>query len=125
MMHCILYSLALTDKFFLLHTTVLHITMHIIIVEPHPPSVHLESKDSNQLVFAWDEAITQCSPAQYIITAINCGVCPNTTIDTNITCVQYMYTNRTCLFAVQTEICGYLLGGRSEYVTVHVDINGK
>ena len=79
--------------------------MHnIIIVEPHPPpNIHLESKDSNQLVFAWDEVITRCSPAQYIITAINCGVCPNTTIDTNITCVQYMYTNRTCLFAVKQK----------------------
>ena len=33
-------------------------------------------------------------------------------------------TNSTCLFAVQTEICGYLLGERSEYVTVHLQVDG-
>ena len=55
---------------------------------PYPPpgNVHLESNDSNQITFAWDEVITQCSSLRYVITAINCGVCPNTTTDTNVTC---------------------------------------
>ena len=71
--------------------------------------------------------IRLCS-VQYVITAINCGVCPNTTTDTNITCVQYYvsaHTNDMCMIAVQTKICGHLLGERSEYVTVHTDINSK
>ena len=73
-------------------------------------------------MFAWDEALTQCS-AQYIITAINCGVCPNTTADKNVTCLLSnisLHTNNTCMFAVQTEICGYLQGKRSEYVTLNL-----
>ena len=82
-------------------------------------------------MFTWDEIIgTQCSSIQYVISAINCGICPNTTTDTNITCIYYVQpdvcvdTNSTCLFAVQTEICGYLLGERSEYVTVHLQVDG-
>ena len=95
------------------------------MAEPHPPTnIHLKIKHSSHLVFAWNEAITQCSPAQYIITAINCGLCPNTTADENVTCLLSdisHHTNNTCLFAIQTEICGYLRGERSEYVMVHID----
>ena len=92
---------------------------------PYPPpgNVRVENNySSNQITFAWDELMTKCPSLRYVITAINCGVCPNTTTDTNITCIQSdasVHTNRTCLFAVQTEICGYLLGERSEYV--HMD----
>ena len=62
-------------------------------------------------MFSWDEVTdTLCSSVQYVITAINCGVCPNTTTDTNITCayMQSGATNNICIFVVQTEICGYL-----------------
>ena len=66
----------------------------------------------------------QCLSLQYIITAINCGLCPNTTTDKNVTCdIQTdinLCTNNTCMFAVQTEICGYLLGERSDYLLVHM-----
>ena len=92
---------------------------------PPPSNVHVESNDSSQITFAWDEVTIQCSSLRYVITAINCGVCPNTTADKNVTCnIQSdisLRTNDTCLFAVQTEICGYLLGEKSEYVTVHID----
>ena len=102
----------------------------VITAIPYPPpsDVHVESIDSHHITFAWDEAPVQCSCLQYIITAINCGVCPNTTIDKNIKCdIQSHISphtaefNNTCLFAVQTEICGYLRGNRSEYVMVHMD----
>ena len=102
----------------------------IITAIPYPPptNIHIESNDSHQITFAWDEVTVQCSSLQYIITAINCGVCPNTTVDKNITCDMQSHIsphikfNNTCLFAVQTEICGYLRGERSEYVTVHIDV---
>ena len=100
----------------------------LIVPYPPPSDVHVEIMESNRLVFAWNKVTTQCPSLRYIITAINCGVCPNTTTDTNITCIESnvsVHTNRTCLFAVQTEICGYLLGERSEYITVHANINGK
>ena len=83
-------------------------------------------------MFAWDEIadIYLCSSILYVISAINCGVCPNTTKDTNITCVYTQSgvdidTNDTCMFAVQTEICGYLLGEKSEYVIIYFDDDGK
>ena len=77
-------------------------------------------------MFAWDEVSdTLCSSIQYVISAVNCGVCPNTTTDTNITCVYTQSnasvdTNYTCMFAVQTEICGYLLGERSDSLTITI-----
>ena len=92
---------------------------------PPPSNVHIEANDSNHITFAWDEVTIQCSSLQYVITAINCGVCPNTTADKNVTCnIQSdisLHTNDTCLFAVQTEICGHLLGEKSQYVLVHID----
>ena len=93
---------------------------------PYPPpnNVHIESNDSSQITFAWDEVTVQCSSLRYIITAINCGLCPNTTADKNVTCdIQTdisLRTNNTCMFAVQTEICGHLLGERSDYLVVHM-----
>ena len=98
----------------------------------HSNNIHVQSNDSSQITFAWDEVAMQCSSLQYIITAVNCGMCPNTTSYTNITCIQpnmSLDTNRamtvTCLFAIQTEICGYLVGERSDYVKVHLHHDGK
>ena len=96
-------------------------------IYPPPTNIHVDSSDSSQITFAWDEVTAQCSSLRYIITAINCGLCPNTTADKNVTCnIQTdisQRTNDTCMFAVQTEICGYLHGKRSDYVTIH--INGE
>ena len=96
-------------------------------MEPYgpPDDVHLERFERNQLVFVWNE-IYQCPYIQYVITAINCGMCPNTTTNTTITCTladTSTPANRTCMFAVQTELCGYILGERSEYVTVNLTVN--
>ena len=72
-------------------------------------------------MFAWNKTTSpQCSSIQYVISAIECGNCPNTTTDTNITCVHFSVSNHTCMFAVRTEICGYLVGPRSEYVIVNL-----
>ena len=107
----------------------------LIVPYPPPTNVHFEAgmanKNQNRIMFAWDEIIgTQCSSIQYVIFAINCGVCPNTTTNTNITCAYTqpdasLDTNNTCLFAVQTEICGYLRGERSKYITVDISARGK
>ena len=103
------------------------------LLEPFPPpsGLHVETIDheSNQVVFTWNKLTARCSSIQYVITAMNCGVCPNTTTDTSITCISYNVSaqmNGTCMIAVQTKICRHLLGERSEYVTVnYVDNNGK
>ena len=91
---------------------------------PYPPpnNVRVQANNSQQITFVWDEVTSQCSSLQYIITAINCGVCPNTTADINITChIQSDISLHTCMFAVQTEICGYLRGEKSEHIIVHID----
>ena len=60
----------------------------LVTQTPYPPpsNIHIESIDSSEITFAWDEVTTQCSSLQYIITAINCGLCPNITADKNVTC---------------------------------------
>ena len=103
--------------------------MLFIVPYPPPTNVHFEATDSerNEIVFAWDEVNdTHCSSIQYIITAINCGACPNATTDTNISCVYIQSdvsidANHTCMLAVQTEICGYLLGEKSNYIRINLD----
>ena len=115
----------------LIESTVVNQKSLMITETPFPPpsNIHIESNDSHQITFAWDEMTVQCSSLQYIITAINCGVCPNTTADKNITCDMQSHisprTNNTCLFAVQIEICGYLRGIKSEYITVLVHMDGE
>ena len=111
-------------------TTIIGQISLVVTAIPYPPptNIHIESNDPHQITFAWDEVPVQCSSLQYIITAINCGVCPNTTADRNVTCDMQSHIsprtkfNNTCLFAVQTEICGHLRGERSEYVTVYTDV---
>ena len=54
----------------------------VIMAIPHPPptNIHIEGNNPHQITFVWDEVAVQCSSRQYIITTINCGVCPNITI---------------------------------------------
>ena len=88
---------------------------------PPPSNVHVEAIETTRIVFAWNKTTsTQCSSIQYVITTVNCGVCPNSTTNTKITCVQFSISNHTCMFAVQTEICGHLVGPRSDYVIVNL-----
>ena len=108
-------------------TTIIGPLVITSIPYPPPTNIHIESNNPHQITFVWDEVPVQCSSLQYIITTINCGVCPNTTTDKNVTCDTQSHIsphakfNNTCLFAVQTEICGYLRGMRSEYIMVHMD----
>ena len=100
------------------------ILLIFISIVPYPPPTNVRFEawviERNQVMFAWDKVPdTLCSSI--------CGVCPNTTADTNITCVytqsHMKVDNNTCMFAVQTKICGYLRGERSEYVNVHLAID--
>ena len=108
-------------------TTIIDQKLLMVTETPYPPptNIHIESNDSSQITFAWDEVTAHCSSLQYIITAINCGLCPDTTTDKNITRnIQTdnisLHTNNACMFAVQIEICEHLRGERSEYVIVHI-----
>ena len=83
-----------------------------------PGDVHTESIYSNQLVFSWSPVTAQCPHIQYVITTRNCGICPNITNDTSVTCSDFIvnsHENCTCLFAVQTKVCDSILGEKNNY----------
>ena len=89
---------------------------------PPPSNIRVEAIESSRIVFAWNETTSgQCSSIQYVISAVDCGVCPNSTMNTNVTCVNFsVHNHTTCMFAVQTEICGHLVGQKSEHVIVNL-----
>ena len=70
---------------------------------------------------------SQCPYIQYVVISTNCGVCPNTTNVTNISCLNFSTSviisareNHTCMFAVQTEICDAIIGDKSNFITVNL-----
>ena len=92
---------------------------------PPPDDVRVVRVEKNLLVFAWNEVTLRCPSTRYVITAINCGVCPSATNDTTVTCSHFNTSTHdimpyTCMFAVQAGICGYLLGERSDFVSLNL-----
>ena len=99
----------------------------IISAEAFAPlsDVHIESIDSNRLVFTWSSVNLKCLYIQYIITSTNCGACPKVTNTTSVSCLPSTnilceLENCTCMFAVQTEICGSILQNSSDYVILNL-----
>lgn len=93
----------------------------IIISDPHPPpdNVHLSEVDVNQLVFAWDPIQPACPAVEYIITSVNCGICPSATNNISITCAinNTSDTSMLCVLSVQTAGCGSPAGNSSNNIT--------
>ena len=60
-----------------------------------------------------------CPDVEYKVTAVNCGVCPSATNDTNISCVlnDMDATYKVCTLSIQMVVCGFTSGNRSENVT--------
>lgn len=107
----------------------MHPCMFIFIIIPAPyapPSgVHVEKVEMDQLIFTWNEVVplSQCPYIRYVITATNCGVCPNTTTNTTITCSSFsvsVHENTLCMLTVQTDVCGSLLGEKSDHAIVNI-----
>ena len=75
-----------------------------------PNNVHLAQVTKNALTFQWDPAQLFCS---YQINAEGCGVCPNTTLNTFVTCVVHDIpansnsNNSVCTLSVKTTVCGF------------------
>ena len=92
-----------------------------------PGDIHVERFDlvNDQLVLSWNQVTntSQCPAIRYVFTTTNCGSCPNSTTATTVTCISVnasVSVNHTCMFAVQTEVCGHLLGEMSEYLIVNL-----
>ena len=79
-------------------------------VAPPPDNVHLAQVTKNALTFQWDPVQSICS---YKVNAEGCGVCPNTTLNTSVTCVvndilvNSASNNSVCTLSVETMVCGF------------------
>ena len=99
------------------------ISLFQLLLAPYAPpnDIHVETVDADQVKFVWSEVTSQCPCIRYIISADNCGLCPNSTVDTTVTCTNISSSvnvlNSICLFALQTETCGSILGEKSEYAS--------
>ena len=63
-----------------------------------------------------------CPDVVYKVAAVNCGVCPSATNDTNISCVlnNMDATYKVCTLSIQTGVCGFPPGNSSHNVTAMV-----
>ena len=71
-----------------------------------------------RLTFSWSSVALDCPVIRYNILASNCGSCPTTTNHTNVTCTDVPTENSVCTFAIQTVLCGSLIGNKSDPVIV-------
>ena len=81
------------------------------ITEPvlQPMDLQLAYDGPEQLIFKWNKT-AQCLSLRYEISATGCGICPNHTMNNNITCEEVsIETNSTeeslCMFAVKAVVC--------------------
>ena len=87
---------------------------------PPPDNIHLAQVSKNALMFQWGELGVCPNSIGYKVNATNCGVCPNTTLSTSVTCVvSSMFTRNSsmCTLSVETTVCGNNRGNRSNTVT--------
>ena len=73
---------------------------------------------SKALTFSWSPVTSDCPSLHYNILSSNCGSCPATTTHTTVTCTDVPTDGSVCTFAVQTVICGNIVGDSSDSVNV-------
>ena len=89
---------------------------------PYPPPNNVQVVDINQYVFTgqltfnWSSITAFCPSAYYVITSINCGVCPTFTTYNQVTC-ENAALGHTCSFVVRTVVCGNIIGNPSNSVS--------
>ena len=68
------------------------------------------------LTFQWDPVELVCSDIEYKINATNCGLCPDATFNTSVTCVvrnidlltgTINTSDTVCTLSVKTTVCGF------------------
>ena len=73
------------------------------------------------LTLNWNQRLFNCASAKYIIhTTGNCFASPNYTVSTNTT-ISYpnvTSTEQNCTLSLQTEVCGSLVGRKSDPLMV-------
>lgn len=84
--------------------------MYTAHVDHYPPPNGLTVTDvsSEKISFTWNSTAPVCSSSiHYLITASNCGVCPQTVTNTSATCTNLQPSTevRECRFSVQIVVC--------------------
>ena len=107
-----------------MHQSVVPLRIYLILYlfsEPFPPpnNVHLNNISPVHLIFSWSPLALSCPSLSYIITSTtDCGICPNTSTKTSVTCNNITVSGQTCSYYVQTKICGNLVGRKSQPLVV-------
>ena len=83
-------------------------------VLPPPNDTTLRGIDGNgltdtNLTFGWTQVPLDCSSFAYH-TTLDCGLCPNTTVNTQVVCTDIVPDSTHCTFTVQTIACGTIAG---------------
>ena len=74
---------------------------------------------SKEITFNWRSLVPECPTLEYIIVASNCGKCPTLTDNNTVTCTDVPNSgNVLCTFAIQTVVCGDIIGKLSETIQV-------
>ena len=133
----LLYNNYITDKQYIRQNLVSHLYIMLLELFDHMHAVtcitagHLSPPNKlfissanfilRHLTFSWSSVAPDCPVIHYNILASNCGSCPTTTNHTSVTCTDVPTENSVCIFAIQTVLCGTLIGNESDPVIVHTE----
>ena len=85
--------------------------------------VQLINIHDGELIFIWNSILEECPSIHYMINSSNCGMCPDNTTTTTVTCTGAydIYTTSTlCKINVQPLVCGDVYGSSSDYLRVSI-----
>ena len=93
--------------------------------DPSPPDdLRLAAVGINRLTFSWIPVLVTCPSIGYNITSMNCGVCPNFTLNTTVNCTvttnHIHRRDQMCTFYVQSIVCGNYTGNESNTITIEL-----
>ena len=99
----------------------LFVTYNNIDPLPAPDDLQLTQVKPNELTFSWSSVEPNCSTLQYELQS-NCGTCtnnPNNLLPSAVCLFELSaISNGICNFAVQSAICGNLVGLLSSSILV-------
>ena len=105
-----------------------HCMLDITDYPSEPPSdVHITDVGLKLLTFNWSQNLDlSCDAFHYSISATGCGVCPNSTSNTSVTCTDVALSPNSsmlCSFFVLPVVCGNIVGNTSN--TALATLNSK
>ena len=74
-----------------------------------PENLSLSGANSTHISFTWRPVSIHCESFYYALNTSNCGLCPVTSNNSEITCSGLILDGRICHVLVQTVVCN--MGG--------------